>query len=229
MGAMNRINRPEPWRRRLYLPAYSVADAARYAGIRPQTVANWYYGPGPAGPVLPGKQSGAPLSYLQLVEVAFVATFRRLGVSLETIRRARQYLAQTFRSEYPFAELRLQTQGRHVLMDLREIQRDAEIGRMIVADSAGQIAWQQLIGDRFTEFDYERDLAIRWHVRGRQSPIVIDPRVFFGAPTVSGVPTWAIGGRVLAGESIEDIKEDYGIGEDEILEAVAFEGVEKAA
>lgn len=226
---MNRDPRPEPWRRRLYLPAYSVADAARYAGTRPQTVASWHYRQGTKGPVIPGRQRGAPLSYLELVEVAFVATFRRLGVSLETIREARSYLAQNFKSEYPFAEFRLQTEGKHVLMDLREVEREAEIGRLIVADEAGQIAWQGLIGDRFTEFDYEKELAIRWHVRGRHSPIVIDPRVSFGAPTVRGIPTWAIRGRVLAGESIEDIKEDFDLGEEEILEAVAFEGAERAA
>ena len=31
----------EPWRRQLYLPAYTVTDAARYSRIAPQTVTNW--------------------------------------------------------------------------------------------------------------------------------------------------------------------------------------------
>jgi hypothetical protein len=32
----------QPWRRRLYLPSYQIAEAARYADIAPQTVAAWH-------------------------------------------------------------------------------------------------------------------------------------------------------------------------------------------
>ena len=73
----------EPWRPRLYLPAYAVKDAARYAGTSPRTVAYWHYGGAGLGPALPGKERRKPLSYLQLIEVAVVATFRDLGVSLQ--------------------------------------------------------------------------------------------------------------------------------------------------
>lgn len=220
---------PEPWRRRLYLPAYTIADAAQYAGAKPQTVSSWYYRHSRRGPVLVGKERGTPLSYLQLVELAFVATFRELGVSLKRIRDARDYLAQNFRSEYPFAEHRLMTEGKHVLLNLRAAEPDAEMGRLIVADQSGQIAWQDVISDRFAEFVYEGDLAIRWHVRGPTSPVVIDPRVAFGAPTVEGIPTWAIKGRALAGESLEEIAEDFGLETGEVLKALKFEGLERAA
>lgn len=221
--------RPDPWFRRLYLPAYSIADAARYARAKPQTVSYWHNSYARVGPVLPGKARGAPLSYLQLVEVAFVATFRSLGVSIQRIHHARDYLAQTFQTEHPFAELRLKTEGKHVLLDLRDVERDAEIGRLIVADAAGQIAWRDVIADRFAEFIYEGDLAIRWHVRGPDSPVVIDPRVSFGAPTIRGVPTWVIKGRAQAGEPIEDIEEDFGLDRDEVIQALEFEGIQRAA
>ena len=50
----------EPWRRRLYLPAYKVVDAARYVGQSPQLVANWHYRETQKGVTLPGKQPGKP-------------------------------------------------------------------------------------------------------------------------------------------------------------------------
>lgn len=218
----------EPWKRRLYLPAYTAADAARYAHAKPQTVAYWHKG-GRLGPALPGKQPGVRLSYMQLAEVAFVATFRKLGVSLPRLRRARDYLAQTFKSEFPFAEYRLLTEGQHVLLDLQEVEPDVEIPRLIIADANGQVAWAKMVEQRFMEFDYENELAVRWHVAGRQSKIVIDPRISFGAPNISGIATWAIKGRALAGESVPDIGEDFNLEEGEVYEALAFEGIQLAA
>lgn len=219
---------PEPWQRRLYLPAYTVADAARYAKAPRQTVAYWHKG-GRLGPALPGKKRAVPLSYMQLVEVAFVATFRDLGVPLQRIRKARDYLAQTFSSEYPFAEFRLQTEGYHVLLQMTEVEHDAEIERLIIADAAGQTAWKPMVGTRFAEFDYERGLAVIWHVAGRLSPIIIDPRISFGAPTVRGIPTWAIRGRRIAGETVEEITQDFRLDPEDVVQALAFEGIKEAA
>lgn len=218
-------SQPPPWLRRLYLPAYTVSDAARYAGTTPQTVAYWHYWGGGLGPALPGRERRRPLSYLQLVEVAFVATFRSLGVSLQRIRRAREYAAQNLNSEFPFAEYRWLTEGRHMLIDLQEIEQDAEVGRLIVADIGGQLAWQPLVGERFAQFDYEHGLALIWHVAGRASPVVIDPRMAFGAPTVRGIPTWALKGRWNAGEALDEIEEDFNLGLYEIEQALLFEGI----
>ncbi|MBI2916757.1 MAG: MerR family transcriptional regulator [Chloroflexi bacterium] len=217
---------PSPWLRRLYLPAYSVGEAARYAGTTTRTVAYWHYQGGALGPALPGKERRRPLSYFQLVEVAFVATFRELGVPLQRIRKARAYACQQLNFEYPFAEHRWQTEGKHMLLDLRELDSDEALGRLIVADAEGQLAWQPLVAERFAQFEYDQSLAVVWHVAGRDSPVTIDPRVAFGAPTVKGMPTWAIRGRWTAGESLEDIQEDFCLEPDYVKHALKFEGVE---
>jgi uncharacterized protein (DUF433 family) len=166
---------------------------------------------------------------MELVEVAFVASFRRLGVPLQRVRKARDYYAQRFEVEYPFAELRLQTEGHHVLMELLQIEPDTKLRGLIVGDAHGQLAWQDVISDRFLEFDYEFDVAVKWHVAGRQSSIVIDPRVVFGAPSITGVPTWALRGRRIAGEAVSEIAEDFDLAETDVTEALAFEGVPLAA
>ena len=219
----------ESWRRRLFLPAYTIADGARYARTNPQTIYYWYFGGGGLGPALPGKEHQKPLSYYQLVEIAFVATFRQLGVSLQRIRKARQYLASTLNSEFPFAEHRLLTEGHHILMELQEVEPDHEIGRLIVADVGGQTAWQPMVGERFAQFDYEHGLALKWYPAGRQLSVVIDPRVAFGAPTMRGIPTWVLKGRWNAGESIEEMQEDFDLERHEITNALTFEGIEVAA
>lgn len=219
----------ESWRRRLFLPAYSAASAARYAGTSTRTVSYWHYRGGGLGPALPGKERRVPLSYLQLVEVAFVATFRELGVTLQRLRSAHDYLAQVFKVEFPFAQMLLKTEGLHVLMDFEEMERDAGVRRVILADVHGQLAWESQMGDRFAEFDYEKGLAVVWHLAGRQSEVAIDPRIAFGAPQIKGIPTWAIKGRHIAGEDEEEIGEDFGLSPDQVTEALSFEGLKAAA
>lgn len=229
MSTLTSVRGSEPWRRRLYLPSYQVRDSARYAGTSSQTVAYWHYRGGQLGPTLPGKEPRQPLSYLQLVEVAFVATFRALGVTLQRIRRAREYAAQVLNSEHPFAEYRWLTEGYHVMLNLADLEGAQGIGRLVVGDQAGQIAWTQMVGERFAQFDYENGLALVWWVRGRQLPITIDPRIAFGAPTIKGVPTWVLRGRWHAGESVSDIQEDFELVEDDVRHALRFEDIADAA
>ena len=219
----------DPWRRRLYLPAYSFAEAARYARTPPQTIAYWLYGDRDHTPVLHRKERRKPLSYLQLVEVAFVASFRHAGVPLSAVRRAHDYAAQILESEHPFATVQFKTEGNHIFFALQEMEPEAALGHLIVAGRNGQIGWEAFISDRFMEFDYEGGLALRWHLAGRSSPVLIDPRISFGAPTVRGIATWAIRGRYEAGEDVAEIAQDFGLDEGDVREALDFEGVELAA
>lgn len=225
---------PSGWRRRLYLPSYRTREAARLAEVHPNTVRNWFYGswradggryPVFAQPTTPG----ANLSWLQLVETAFVAAFRRQGVSLAALRRSYEYLIKVFNTEYPFAQLRLRTDGAHVLKELEQTN-DLALG-LIVTDQAGQAVWSDLIMRRIYEFDYEEGLAVVWHPRGRDTPIVMDPRVAFGAPIVrqSGVPTWVFRERREAGESLAEIADDFSAEPAEVAAALEFEGVSLAA
>lgn len=216
----------DPWRRRIYLPAYSTADAARFAGTTPQTVTYWRHRSGENGPTLPAVQRRRPLSYLELVEVAFVATFRKLGVSLRNIRLAREYIAQTLSAEFPFAEYRFKTDGRHLLIAFDEYEPGHDLDLLLAADSRGQLGWDEIIMPRFAEFEYEHDLALVWHAAGRQSPVLIDPRISFGAPMIRGVPTWAIKGRYEAGEGLVHIGEDFDLNEEEVRHGLHFEGIQ---
>ena len=215
----------EPWRRRLYLPAYRVAEAARYVGVHYNTVSAWHRR---GTSILPGRAKRSPLSYLELVEVAFVAFFRRLNISMRRVRDARDYISKTIEIEYPFASLQFKTEGLHILMEYHQFDPSAKMDQVIVADERGQLAWIDLMGDRFAEFDYEHEIVIRWHLAGRDSQVMIDPRIAFGAPTVSGLPTWVILGRYNVGETIPEIAEDFEICDSSIRDALAFEGVEVA-
>ena len=61
--------------------------------------------------------------------------------------------------------------------------------------------------------------------------IVVDPEVSFGRPTLVGtaIPTRVIAGRFDAGESLESLAEDFGLGQEDILEAIRWERRERRA
>ncbi|HEY7243161.1 MAG TPA: DUF433 domain-containing protein [Xanthobacteraceae bacterium] len=208
----------QPWRRRLFLPAYQIGEAAHYARIAPQTVAAWHK---IEAQLLKEREQRSALNYFQLIEVAVVAAFRKAGVSMKRIRATRGWAAHELRSEFPFAEYSFKENAKHLYLDSQQI--DVKEGTVVQADREGQLEWELIIG-RLREFDYE-DIVMRWHVAGRFSPIIIDPQISFGAPSVRGAPTWVLKGRWNAGESDSDIAEDFGIAKDEVREALRFEGV----
>ena len=78
------IGQPE---RRLILPAYHVADAARYAGVSTGTVRNWQRAQKEFVPALAVREIGFSLSFLQLVELRFVAAMREANIQLRKIER----------------------------------------------------------------------------------------------------------------------------------------------
>ena len=55
--------------------------------------------------------------------------------------------------------------------------------------------------------------------------VVIDPRVSFGRPIIvgTGIPTAIIAERYKAGESVEDLADDYGLESLQIQEAIRTE------
>ena len=217
-------SRNPPWKRRLLLPAYQLKEAAIYTRTHVNTASYWLRS---THPVVPGAQPRAALSYFQLIELAVVAAMRTAGVTLQKIRGARDYAATNLGFEFPFATLAFKTDGQSVLLDFESFDQSTK-GKFIVADKHGQYAWKEVIGERLTEFEYDSHsaIAIRWHLAGRESSILIDPQISFGAPTIQGIPTWAIRGRWEAGEEKKDIAEDFGLKPADVRSALHFEGVE---
>lgn len=211
-------HRAEPWRKRLLIPAYQVGEAARYADISTNTVVAWHK----SQETLSRKEKRAKLSYLQLIELAVVAAFRKARVPLPEIRAARAYIQNEFKSAYPFAEFKFKRYGKSLISEYEAGGKR----KLFKANQAGQLVWQEILGPVLKEFEYEHEgVAVRWHVAGLDSPIIIDPRISFGAPTIKGTPTWIIKGRFDAGESDSEIAEDFNLDVPAVREALKFEGV----
>ena len=138
------------WKGRLDLPIYRLGSAAQYARTNVQRVSYWHRGAGRQRNVtLKRSHEVLLLSYLELIEVAFVATMRELGISLTKIRRTREYAAKELSSRHPFAEYDWKTNGVHLLLGLKQVDEDAHFDNAIVGNQYGQIGWHQLLDERF--------------------------------------------------------------------------------
>ena len=217
----------EPWVERLYLPSYLQTDVARYVGVTRRTLARWreLFKLPDHGPVH-GTNPAVP-SFAELITIAFIAAFRRHGVALDDVHRMHDTLRSALSDEYPFTLLAFKTRAPLVL-DQLGIDNISDLG---VVARHGHYGWAESILAEFARFDYDHGLALRWYPRGRDSSIVIDARIAFGGPTINGagILTYILKQRYVAGETLEETAEDFGISVDQLQEALRFESVHPQA
>lgn len=202
-------------------PLYTISEAANLAHVAPITVRRWLFGYTPdarypsrkSPPVFEGSEPGNPfVSFLQLVEIVVASDFRKVGrVKLDVVRRAYDNARREWGIEYPFAHLKLEPLGGHIV---RWLRRDGEaVSEAQAVDLPEQWALPALLTERIREFDYEDRLAARWYPIGKSVPVVIDPLFSSGLPTVAGrgVTVTTIRKRWKAGQLIEFIADDLQI------------------
>lgn len=89
----------------------------------------------------------------------------------------------------------------------------------------GMQAWDEVLDPFLDTLDYEEELARRWWPRGKSEPVVVDPDYGFGLPVVAGtgVRTEIIAERKRAGDALEEIAYDFGVGVSEVEAAIRYE------
>jgi uncharacterized protein (DUF433 family) len=209
--------------------AYPIWQAAKLAGVTTQTAAKWLQGyEGAHGPIDPvfGESRGrrsleSPvlmLSFLDLVELVIVGRFRKRQppLRLERIRDAHRFARETWGIPYPFASLKLLQMGGHLLHVFDE-EHPGRPSEAMALDMNGQPTLPGLVKAELTDnLDFPDEFAGRWYPRGRQTPIVVDPHIAAGRPTVNGtgITVATVQARWASGESIRSLARDYGVSVD---------------
>lgn len=123
------------------------------------------------------------ISFHDLLEVRFVAAFRKYGVSLQTIRCASQHARCLFDHPYPFTCKRFQTDGRTIFAEAIEETGETQFLDLVKK----QYAFAQVIEPslyRGIEFG-KNELAQRWFPMNRSKAVVLDPQIAFGKPIIT--------------------------------------------
>lgn len=212
------------------LPAYAVERAAELVRISPWTLRDWTVGHAGRAPLLrPASRRPLVLSFNNLVETFVLASIRRLhGISMQRVRRAMSWVGKELGYDRPLVHARFQTDG----VDLFVQHAD----RLFVASAPGQSVLRDTLAASLKRIDWERDFAVRLYpwVRAefatQPKSIVIDPRVGFGQPVITGTGVEAriVAQRYRAGESVRELAADYDVDAEQIEDAIRCETREAA-
>lgn len=217
------------------LPAYSIPDAAHYLRMPTSTLRAWVMGQvyktGTGArrvfqPIIVLPETARHLlSFVNLVEAHVLdATRRRHRISLQKVRRALRYLSKQFHSPHPLADQRFETDGIDLFVE--------QSGLLVNLSQDGQLAIRSALEAylRRIERDEVGFAARLYPFTRKREPeepkaVVIDPYVSFGRPVLvgTGIPTAVIAERYKAGESIDELAEDYGRARLDIEEAIRCE------
>ena len=212
-------------------PSYPAAEAGRLVGLTPGRVRRWLGGYGYAyrdavrhqPPVLRRDETaGSYASFLDLVDLLFVKRFLDHGISLQRVRRALDEAHEILGTSH-FARQPFFTDGTDIYLEVQE--RGEAILELL---SGGQWVIAPVIRQLATEIDFgsPEGLASRWFPLGRNRPIVLDPCVSFGAPTVvgHGVKTANVHDLFVAeNEELAAVRAWWNLTETEAEAAIEFE------
>ena len=211
-------------------PAYGIAEAAGLLGLRRDRAHAWLDGCARQGvrypPVIRPEPTGNDLvTWGEFVELGYLREYRRNRVPLQRLRPVIDELRRAFSTPYPLATAKPYIFDKELVLDVQE-KNDLPSAIAIVVRSGQQI---MLAGDanRFfkkIEFDPPESGDVRrLHPAGKASPVVIDPLVRFGRPSVGGVATERLWELFDAGESLDEIADGYDMDVELIRAAVAYE------
>ncbi|CAN5421275.1 hypothetical protein BH20VER3_BH20VER3_05510 [soil metagenome] len=216
------------------LPAYGIAEAGHYLRVPRATLRSWVAG------MTYGSESGRKffkpviaaagkspvgLSFINLVEAHVLAAIRRKHrVDMPAVRRSVDFLKNKLGSAHPLADHRFETDGIDLFI--------SHYGQFIAVSQGGQIAVRELLEAHLRRV--ERDdhgVPIRLYPFTRMGlpdeprNIVIDPFISFGRAVINGtgVSTELVAERFKAGESADELAEDYGCDRAKIEEAIRCE------
>lgn len=222
------------------MPAYSISVAAHYLQLPAATLRSWVCGrtyrlkDGTAKrfkPLisLPDKRT-ALLSFLNLAEAHVLSALRREHeISMPYIRSALNYVSKRYGWKRPLIEQRFRTDGVGLFIEHYGRLIDVSAGgqqlmRQIVEAHLERLEWENLSVARLYPFTRPRDLHC-------PRSVVIDPQYSFGRPVLvkSHISTEVIFERYQAGESPEELADDYGCETLDINEAIRCESRREAA
>lgn len=206
-----------------YAGVYTLPDAARVLRLSAPKISGWLRAESGtrAGEFLAkGEGRDRHFDFHTLIELYAVAFLREKGVPMPAIRRARDELSRRFETAHPFALKGLLLSGRDILKELGD-------GALLELGKSGQTAFEQVLAPfcEKLEFDRETGLASAFFPDGRKSSVVVDPKRAFGKPVIFGTatPTETIAALIRAGESKEQVAEDYRLKPEQVEDAWRFE------
>lgn len=183
---------------RVVQPIFTLRETGAYLAVPKSTVHAWARPADHRPPlitVLPRHGAEVTVPFIGFVEAYVLSAFRRAGVPLRRIRHAVEVLSAQIGIEHPLA-----SEDLHGCDDSHLIEHDL---RRIVYGADG---WAS---------------QVSLPIYGR-AHVVVDPEVAFGLPLLvdGGARVEDLVDRFLAGDTIGDVADDFGVRVDQVEDVI---------
>lgn len=210
----------------------TAREAARQLRMPPATLTYWLEGGIRQGreypPVLrPKPTRDTTITWGEMVEARYLRSYRGKNVPMQRLRPFIAHLRAEFGVPYPLAHFKpFIDAGKRLLLEVQEeLDLPASL-RAVYVERSGQLILDRRVDEFLERVDFAESgelEAQRLRPAGRQSPVVIDPRISSGAPTVQGTRTEVLAELSQAGVAVDDIAEDFGLPVEVVKAAVSYE------
>jgi uncharacterized protein (DUF433 family) len=209
---------------------YTEAEAARLLAL-PQSTLNYWLEGGMRGrkvyrPVIREEPRGdrQAVTWAEFIEAGLLRQYRREHrVPMAELRAFIDIVRREYHVPYPLAHHQPFIGGRELLIRAQDAAGlDAEF--CLVAVVRGQPLLTPAAESFVQRVTWHDDLATRWRPHDDpNSPVLIDPDVRFGRPAIGGISTEALWEHEQAGETTEDIAEEFSLSAEAVRWAIAYE------
>ncbi|WP_241767595.1 DUF433 domain-containing protein [Tanticharoenia sakaeratensis] len=165
------------------------------------------------------------MSFVNLIEMRFLAELRGQRVSLQAIRTMLDKARQKLGTEHPFACEQFHTDGKTIWLETRDVTHD----RGLIDLMSGNGAMFEVLEGSFRKslkFGDADGLVKSWRPSADEPRVVIDPTRRFGRPIdgETGVPTEILSEALWTAQGdVARVAKDWEVPENAVREAAAFE------
>jgi uncharacterized protein (DUF433 family) len=215
---------------------YSEAEAARLLGVPQGTLHYWLEGKHARGktynPVIRfvPKGGAVPVTWAEFVEAGVLREYRRkLHVPMAELRQFIDTLREKFDVPYPLADRRPFASGKQLVWDA-QVAAGLDPDFWLVAFANEQLLLTAPSESFLQRVEWDGDIAAGWRpASDPRSPVVMQPTMRFGRPSVAGISTEALWEHVEAGEDVAEVAVAFGVTVKEVRWALAYENAARAA
>jgi uncharacterized protein (DUF433 family) len=213
------------------VPRYALSEIAMFLRLPENTLRSWVSGrtfPKVAGegfsaPLIePADGEGRVLSFYNLIEAHILkSTRRRDEVPMKFIRDAIDYVAEAYPAKHPLITQQFETDGRYLFV--------RKLEGLVNASKMGQLGMEPILNEYLARIDRDTQrmpVALYPPIpdRPKSKAVAIKYGVSSGAPVLSqtGILISVLWGRYKAGDTIDDLAEDYDRPKDQIEDAISY-------
>jgi len=212
---------------------YTVAEAARLLGMESRRSINRWLAPTRTGgaPVIirdyPKAGREHEVSFFDLIEIKFVEHFRRVKISLQSLRIAAANAREELGVSHPFAtgSVKFQTDRKQIFLDTAKKTGDRQLLNLMTK----QVEMYEIIEGLFArDLEFSVDgFAALWRPEPEIAPnVLVSPVYAFGRPVISDrrIPTVTLFESWVANDQrSQEVADWFDIDGGQVDEAVRFE------